>query len=87
MKVIQLKTVGDGNSFKSLKSVTIYAKISHKNIKIVAYVIDSELPLLNKKEMKMAKAKKDFDNDIINIYRQDIKISFTASGHYFIPIS
>ena len=36
--------------------------------------------------MKMAKAKKDFDNDI-NIYRQDIKISFTASGHYFIPIS
>ena len=87
MKVIQVKTVGDGNSFKSLKSVTIHAKIGHKNIKIVAYVIDSELPLLNKKEMKMAKAKKDFDNDIINIYRQDIKISFTASGHYFIPIS
>ena len=86
MKVIQLKNVKDGNSFKSLKSATIHAKIGHKNIKIVANVIDSELPLLNKKEMKMAKAKKDFDNDI-NIYRQDIKISFTASGHYFIPIS
>ena len=35
----------------------------------------------------MTKAKIDFDNDIINIFGQDIKISFTASGHYFIPIS
>ena len=37
--------------------------------------------------MKMAKAKIDFDNDVINIFGPDIKISFTASGHYFIPIS
>ena len=35
----------------------------------------------------MAKMKIDFDNDIINIFEQDIKISFTASGHYFITIS
>ena len=37
--------------------------------------------------MKMAKAKIDFDNDIINIFGQDIKISFSASDHYFIPVS
>lgn len=72
MKVIQLKTVGDGNSFKSLKSVTIHAKIGHKNIKIVIDVIDSELPFfLNKNEMKMAKAKVDFDHDILNIIGQN----------------
>ena len=79
---------GDGKSFKSLKSVTIPAKIGHKNIKIVTDVFDSELPLFfSKKEMKMAKAKIDFDNDTINIFGQDIKISFTTSGHYLIPIS
>ena len=79
---------GDGKLFKSLKSVTTPAKIGHKNIKIVTDVIDSELPLLlSKKEMQVAKTKIDFDNDIINIFGQDIKISFTASGYYFIPIS
>ena len=79
---------GDGKSFKSLKLVIIPAKIGHNNIKIVTDVIDNELHLLlSKKEMKMAKMKIDFDNDIINIFGQDIKISFTASGHYFIKIS
>ena len=37
--------------------------------------------------MKLAKVKIDFDNDIINIFGEDTDISFTASGHYFIPIS
>ena len=37
--------------------------------------------------MKMAKAKIDFDNDVINIFGQDITFSFTASSYYFIPIS
>ena len=79
---------GDGKLFKSLKSVTTPAKIGHKNIKIVTDVINSELPLLlSKKEIQVAKAKIDFDNDIINIFGQDIKISFNASGYYFIPIS
>ena len=35
----------------------------------------------------MAKAKIGFGNDIINIFGQDVKISFTASDHYFILIS
>ena len=79
---------GDGKLFNSLKSVTIPAKIDHKNIKMVLDVTDSELTsLLSKKEMKMAKAKIYFDNDIINIFGQDINISFTTSGQYFIPIS
>ena len=72
--------LGDGKSFKSLKSVTIPAKAGHKK-QMLTDVIDRELPLLlSKKEMKMAKAKTDFDNDIINIFEHGIKISLTASG-------
>ena len=46
MNVIQFLSFGNGKLFKSLKSVTIPAKVGHKNIKIVTDVIDSELPLL-----------------------------------------
>ena len=35
----------------------------------------------------MVKVKLDFDNNIINNFGQDIKISFNAGGHYCIPIS
>ena len=62
----------DGKLFNSLNSVTVPAKIGHKNIKIVIDVIDSELPFfLNKNEMKMAKAKVDFDHDNLNIIGQN----------------
>ena len=51
-------------------------------------VIDTELQrLLSKNAMKLAKVKIDFNNDKINIFREDIDILFTESGHYFIPIS
>ena len=73
---------------KSLKSVTIPAKLGHKITKVVTDVIDSGLPLLlHKKEMKMAKVKRDFHNYVTNIFGQDIKISSTASGHYLTPVS
>ena len=79
---------GDGKLFNSLKLVTIPAKIGSKYVDINTNVIDSELPLLlSKNAIKLAKVKIDFDNDIINIFGEDIDISFTASGHYFIPIS
>ena len=51
-------------------------------------VIDAKVPLsLSKNSRKLAKVKVNFDNDIINIFGEDIDISFTESGHYFIPIS
>ena len=54
----------------------------------MTYVIDTELALLlSKNAMKLAKVKIDFDNDIMNIFGEDIDISFTEIGHYFIPIS
>lgn len=37
--------------------------------------------------MKITKAKIYFGHDIIHNSGQDIDISFSASGHYFIPIS
>ena len=50
-------------------------------------VIDTELPLLSKNAMQLVKVKIDFDNNIINVFGEDIDISFTESGHYFTPIS
>ena len=38
------------------------------------------------KKMKRIKANTDFDNDVIHIFGQDINISFTSSGYYFIQI-
>ena len=50
-------------------------------------VVDAKLPLsLSKNSRKLAKVKVNFD-DIINIFGEDIDISLTESGHYFIPIS
>ena len=76
---------GDGKLFNSLKLATIPAKIGSKYVDINTDVINSELQ--SKNAMKLAKVKIDFGNDIINIFGEDIDISFTASGHYFIPIS
>ena len=50
-------------------------------------VIDTELPLLSKNAMQLVKVKIDFDNNIINVFGEDIDISLTESGHYFTPIS
>ena len=78
----------DGQTFKLRKLVTIPAKTGSKNAKITIDVIDRELlPLQSsRKEMKRIKANTDFDNDVIHIFGQDINISFTSSGYYFIPI-
>ena len=47
----------------------------------------TKLPLLLiKNAMKLAKVKIYFD-DIINIFGENIGISFTESRHYFIPIN
>ena len=56
-------------SFKSMKLITILAKIGSKNVKINTDAIDSELPLLlSRKEINMVEAKIDFDNDVIYIW-------------------
>ena len=52
-----------------MKLITILAKIGSKNVKNNTDAIDSELPLLlSRKEINMAEAKIDFDNDVIYIW-------------------
>ena len=76
----------DWKFFNSLKLVTIPPKIDSKYINSTTGVIDTKLPLLLiKNAMKLAKVKIDFDD--INIFGENIGISFTESRHYFIPIN
>ena len=87
MKVITVFKFGE-EKHNWLESVTIPAKISHKNIKIVMDVTDSELPLfLSKKKMKMTKAKIDFDHDIINIFGQGTNMVATSIFHWLPRLS
>ena len=67
--------------------MTILPKIDSKYINSTTGVTDTKLPLLLiKNAMKLAKVKIYFD-DIINIFGENIGISFTESRHYFIPIN
>ena len=76
----------DWKFFNSLKLVTILPKIDSKYINSTTGVTDTKLPLLLiKNAMKLAKVKIDFDD--INIFGENIGISFTESRHYFIPIN
>ena len=66
--------------------MTILPKIDSKYINSTTGVTDTKLPLLLiKNAMKLAKVKIDFDD--INIFGENIGISFTESRHYFIPIN
>ena len=59
------------------------AKISGQKID----VIDGKIPLfLSKYSMKQADTRIDFFNDEVKILGKNLKIQFTASGHYAIPI-
>ena len=52
------------------------------------HVIEAELPLLlSKKGMKDAQCKIDFQNEKVEMFGKEIKLGFTSSGHYTIPLS
>ena len=54
----------------------------------LANVVDSEIPfLLSKAAMKKAGSKLDFCHDTGTMLQENVKFSFTESGHYCIPIS
>ena len=51
-------------------------------------MVDSEIPLLlSKAAMKKAGSKLDFYHDTVTMLGENVKRSFTESGHYCIPIS
>ena len=62
---------GDGNSKTANKSVTIPPRIGNKDIMIKTDVIDSDLPLLLRKEaMKKGDVKIDFARDKVSFLNQ-----------------
>ena len=78
---------GDGYSVESEKTVTVPAKIGKKNIMIKTNVIDTNLPLLLRKQLKKANLKIDFSNETVSMSDRKDKIVFTSRGHYPVPIS
>ena len=78
---------GNGNAFKSIKKVTVPAKIGSKNIQIETDVIKTDIPmLLSKSSMKTANAKIDFLTDKVEMLGEQIDLKFTSSGHYVIDL-
>ena len=79
---------GDGHEVVSRERHRIPAFIGKKKLFIETNVVDSEIPLLlSKAAMKKAGSKLDFCHDTVTMLREDVKLSFTESGHYCIPIS
>ena len=63
------------------------AMIDGKKIRITSDVIDGEIPLLlSKHSMKQADTQIDFSNDKAKMLEKKLKLQFTVSGHYAIPI-
>ena len=77
---------GDGHEVVSLERHRIPAFIGNKKLFIETNVVDSEIPLLlSKAAMKKAGSKLDFCHDTVTMLGENVKLSFTESGHYCIP--
>ena len=78
---------GDGHEVVSHERHRIPAFIGKKKLFIETNVVDSEIPLfLNKAAMKEAGSKLDFCHDTETVFEENVKLSFTESGHHCIPI-
>ena len=64
------------------------AEIAGKEVRIKTDVVQSDIPLLlPQKSMKTAGVKMDLENDTATIFRKEITLNLTASGHYSVPIN
>ena len=78
---------GDGNSLKSIKSVTMPCKLAGKSVTITTEVVESNIPLLLSKEsMKKAQMKLDLVDDSALVLGCKVKLINTTSGHYALPL-
>ena len=78
---------GDGKIYQSNELVKIPANIGGKKVFIQTDVIDCPLPLLlSQNSMRKADTKIDFSSDKANMFGTEIDLTFTQSGHYFIPL-
>ena len=76
---------GDGHEVVSREQHRIPAFIGKKKLFIETNVVDSEIPLLlSKAAMKKAGSKLDFCRNTVTMLGENVKLSFTESGHYCI---
>ena len=73
--------------YKSEKQVRFAATVGTKKVNIEADLIDCDSPLLLSKEsIKNADTQIKFKNDEVTMVSQKLKLKFTSSGHYAIPL-
>ena len=79
---------GNGRSIKSNRKVEIPVIIEDSPVLLLTGdVISFDIPLLLSKEsMKRANTVIDFKNDYVELFRKNINLFFTSSGHYCILI-
>ena len=78
---------GDGEVKIAKEKMTIPAWIKGKRITIDTFVVDSSIPLLlSKTSMRKGKTTIDFKANKARICGQNIDLSFTISGHYYIDL-
>ena len=78
---------GDGNLVYSARKVKLPAKIGHTKCHIETEVVNVDIPLLlSKSSLKKAGTVLDMENDRAVMFKQQIPLEFTSSGHYCVDI-
>ena len=78
----------DGNKLNSLYKVILPCVIADIEVSIITDVVNSDIPLLLSKDaMKRAGTCLNFEDDTVTILQKKIPLSYTSSGHYYIPIT
>ena len=76
-------TFGNGESFQSVKCVTLPCYIGNMKAEMKVDVVRCNVPLLlSKSAMKKGKMILDFENNRLRIGEQEIELKETSSGHY-----
>ena len=78
---------GGGETKQSMENITILWVLAGKHIFIKTDVVDSDIPLLLRKDaMKQAQIKLDLISDTAEIFGTTIMLNSTTSGHYCLPL-
>ena len=78
---------GDGNLVYSTRKVKLPAKIGQTKCQIETEVVKVDIPLLlSKTSLKKAGTVLDMENDRAVMFKQQIPLEFTSSGHYCVDI-
>ncbi|ESP03465.1 hypothetical protein LOTGIDRAFT_171402 [Lottia gigantea] len=78
---------GDGVSVRSLKMVKIPIVMGRQRCMLEVEVVDTNIPLLlSRSSLKKADAILDLKNDSATMFGHNVRLDFTASGHYCVDL-